>query len=127
MATAVDNVVYTAAQLNLLIGNLLETAPSKASGVDVASGTTKPAHWTTSSTNLITERLIYSGNVDEFGTSISTDYNVPTGTAGPDISAYCGSYAMVFHGCRLSNGTAGKYIRATYDLNGDGGNGGRDV
>jgi hypothetical protein len=126
--TAVDGVDITAAQWNASIrDNFNETMPGKASGIDPSSGLSKPAHFVVDGAHEISERWLQSGTVDSVGNTTSTSYNVPSGTAGPDVPAFCGLYALVTVGSAAVSSNAAGFAYATFDIDGDGGGDERSV
>lgn len=117
---ATDGTALTAAQLNQIRDNLLETAPAKATA-DVW-----PRHFVSTGANAIAERRIIDDNVDGTNTSTNETYT-DLSPGGPNISLTTGTHALVFISGRLSNNTAGGVTRMSFEIQNDGGNDGRAV
>lgn len=98
--TAVAGAVYTASQFNTHVrDNLMETAPAKAS----VSG----SYFVTSATNQIAERQVFQNIVNATDTTSSTTFVDLDNTAGPTVTAFTGSSALVVVGARIGGNTAG--------------------
>lgn len=107
--TWVASQVVTAAQMNALRDNLLETAPAKATtagGIFVATGS-----------NSIAQRLISDDVVDTSEASSSTAYTSLT-TNGPQVTVTSGAKALVFLNAHMSNTTIGQTTYASFQVSG---------
>lgn len=112
--TAVAGAVYTAAQFNTFVrDNLNETAPAKA--------TTAGSYFATSGTNQISERIIqqdYIQQQDAFTSTTPSDPDAP-GIAGPQVTVFSGSTALVVVGGRIGGGTVStQSVKMAWEVSG---------
>jgi hypothetical protein len=94
--TFVASQMVTAAHLNAMRDNFLETAPAKA--------TTAGAIFVATGANAIAQRLILDDIVDASETTASTSYT-SLGTNGPQITLTTGTKALVWINAHMSNST----------------------
>lgn len=108
--TFVSGNALTAAQLNILGGDLLETAPAKftaASQFFVSTGS-----------NAGVARTAVQDNYTGGGTD-STNSTSYTGLTGsPSLGTGTGTKALVMHGASLANDTAGNRSYVSYEISG---------
>lgn len=96
--TFVAGNVLTAAQMNLIRDNLLETAPAKA--------TTRGRFIVTNGPNAVVERVINDDSVSTAQVGTSSSYD-DLATAGPAVTVTSGTSAMVFWSAQMSSAAAG--------------------
>lgn len=101
--------MVTAAQMNAMSANLLETAPAKA--------TTGGRIIVTSSANQITERQIQDGIVDASESTASTSYT-SLATDGPTVTIPTGPHALVWTVAQMSNSSLGATSAAAFEITG---------
>lgn len=101
----------TAAQLNTISNNLLETAVAKAT---VASW---PRHFVSTGANALAERLIRNANVDTGQNTSSTSY-ADLSTVGPQITIATGAFALVFINAQMENSTDAQLCYSSYGVYG---------
>ena len=96
--TAVAGSVFTAAQFNTFVRDLLnETAPAKA--------TTPGSHFVATGTNQIAERIPAQASVNTSESTASTTF-VNLTTPGPSVTVTTGSSALIVMSAEIHNGTA---------------------
>lgn len=102
----------TAAQLNVLSDDLLETAAAKAT---VASW---PRHFVSTGSHALAERLIRDHNIDGTSTTNSVPWSDLPDQVGPQITLVTGPFALVFSNCELGNDTANAVSRTSFEVSG---------
>lgn len=108
--TAVANEIFTAAQFNThLRDNLLETAPSKATG---AGG-----FIVTDGANSVVQRTPDIAEVTDAESTTSTSYT-DLATAGPSLSITTGSKALIHWGAQMLNDTSGSWVIVAPEVSG---------
>lgn len=108
--TAVAGSVFTAAQFNTFVRDLLnETAPAKA--------TTPGSHFVATGTNQIAERIPAQASVNVSETTTSTTF-VNLTTSGPSVTCTTGSSAMIIMSAEINNNTASQAGRVGCDISG---------
>lgn len=109
--TFVSGTGLTAAQLNILGANLLETAPAKASGTG--------QYFCSTGVNSIAARTLAAANVSTNETTAATT-NVDLATVGPSVSIVCGTgaFATVLINALISNSISGATSSISFDLSG---------
>lgn len=107
--TFVSGAVLTAAQLNILATNLLETAPAKA--------TSSGQIFVSTGVNTITARTPGSGFATVTESTTSTAFTDLT-TFGPTVTATTGANALVFMNAYLSNTVNGATSSVGLDISG---------
>ncbi|MBM7788846.1 hypothetical protein [Tenggerimyces flavus] len=108
--TFTANNVLTAAQQNILSGDLNETAPAKA---DVATS----GFIVTSGVNQVVRRSVFRGIVATNQTTTSTTYT-DLATQGPDVTVTTGTQAIVTVTSIIKNDTVGQNSYASYNVSG---------
>jgi hypothetical protein len=101
--------MVTAAHLNAMRDNFLETAPAKA--------TTAGAIFVATGANAIAQRLILDDVVDASETTTSTSFT-SLGTNGPVVTLTCGPKALVFLVAQMANSGAAGYSMASFEVTG---------
>lgn len=109
--TFVSGTSLTAAQLNILGANLLETAPAKASAVG--------QYFTATGVNSIAARTLVGGTVSTSETTASTS-NVDLATVGPSASIVCGNgaFCTVLINALLANSISGATSSVSFEISG---------
>lgn len=101
--------VLTAAQLNVLVNNLNETAPGKF--------TTAGQYLTASGSNAGAARIVVQDSVVS-GTDDTTTSTTYTSLGGgtPSVGAVTGTRALTFNTCNMANNTNGAYSVCSYEV-----------
>lgn len=95
----------TSAQLNVLVNNLNETAPAKATGA---------GNWfVTNGVNTVVQRGIAADTVGTAEATTTTSYN-NLATLGPLVGVTTGSRAIIFVSCTLTTDTVGQVAYASH-------------
>lgn len=108
--TFVAGNVLTAAQLNILSGDLNETAPGKAT----AAGQI----FVSTAANAVAARTMGHGNVSGAAQGTTSLSYVDLTTVGPSVTITTGATALAIISCEMSNDTINGYCEITYGLNG---------
>lgn len=108
--TFVSGNALTAAQLNILSGDLLETAPAKftaASQFFVSTGS-----------NSGVARTVFQDNYIGGGTDATNSTSYIGLTGSPSLGPATGTKALVMHGASLGNDTTGARSAVSYEISG---------
>lgn len=108
--TFVSGAALTAAQLNILGGDLLETAPAKftaASQIFVSTGS-----------NAGVARTVFQDNYTGGGTDSTNSTSYIGLTGSPSLGPATGTKALVMHGASLANDTTGARSAVSYEISG---------
>lgn len=110
--TFVSGAALTAAQLNILSADLLETGPAKV--------TTAGQLLVSTGAGSLAPRTPQTSTVSTAETTTSIAAYGDLATFGPSVTVTLTSSALVLFGCQISNGTAGGGGLVSYGVNGTG-------
>jgi hypothetical protein len=108
--TAIAGSVFTAAQFNTFVRDLLNECPT-------AKATTPGSHFVASGTNQVVERIPAQASVNVSESTASTTY-VNLTTSGPSVTCTTGTSALIVVSAEIHNATASEAGKVGIDISG---------